>query len=124
MGEGWETRRRRRPGYDWIIVKLGRPGRIRQIEVDTHHFNGNFPEACSIEGLHSSNAQLIPSDFSTRTDLTWKPLLPQTRLEGDKRHFFGKELDPEMRNHVFDHIRLNIYPDGGISRLRVFGEIA
>lgn len=113
MGDGWETKRRRGPGFDWIIVRLGTPGVVGKIEVDTNHFKGNFPDRCSIEGC------LAPGEPAER--LTgWKPLLPETKLLADTRHFFESELlDPGPVSHV----RLNIFPDGGVSRLRVWGEI-
>ena len=115
MGDGWETKRRRGPGYDWIVLKLGLPGVIRKIEVDTNHFKGNYPDTCSIEGCSvpgASTEQL--SGDATR----WSEILPKTKLQADTRHFFERELVP-IDNCT--HIRLNIYPDGGVSRLRVWG---
>ncbi len=116
MGDGWETKRRRGPGHDWIILKLGRPGSIQKIEVDTNHFKGNFPDTCSIEGI-------VAPDASTDElkEKRWTEILPQTKLEADKRHFFEREL-AKIDNCT--HVRLNIYPDGGVSRLRVWGMIA
>ncbi len=110
MGDGWETKRRRGPGHDWIILKLGRAGSIQKIEVDTNHFKGNFPNTCSIEGCSTSESDL--------TNAPWAEILPQTKLEADKRHFFEKEL---RKIDNCTHVRLNIYPDGGVSRLRVWG---
>jgi allantoicase len=113
MGDGWETKRRRGPGYDWIILKLGLPGTIRKIEVDTNHFKGNYPDTCSIEGCSAHDAS---TDELTGT--RWSEILPMTKLQADTRHFFEKELMP-IENCT--HVRLNIYPDGGVSRLRVWG---
>jgi allantoicase len=122
MGEGWETRRKRGPGNDWIVVRLASTGRVRKLEVDTNHFKGNFPESCSIEGCLYPKRDLNARDFRDLTDLKWEPILPRTKLEGHTRHIFEKELvsAPATR---FDYVRMNIFPDGGISRLRVFGEI-
>jgi len=113
MGDGWETKRRRGPGHDWIILKLGRPGAIKKIELDTNHFKGNYPDTCSIDGIsapESSAEELKSAD--------WKKILPKTKLEANKRHFFEREL---RKLESCTHIRLNIYPDGGVSRLRVWG---
>ncbi len=118
MGDGWETKRRRGPGYDWIILKLGHPGRIQKIEVDTNHFKGNYPDACSIEGCLAPEATV---DDLTGTNAAWTEILPQTKLQADTRHFFEKELKPLPQ---CSHIRLNIFPDGGVSRLRVWGVVA
>ena len=115
MGDGWETKRRRGPGYDWIILKLGLPGSIRKIEVDTNHFKGNYPDTCSIEGCAAPGASL---EELARKDTHWSEILPKTKLKADTRHFFDKEVS-SIGNCT--HIRLNIYPDGGISRLRVWG---
>ena len=115
MGDGWETRRRRGPGHDWTIIKLGIPGKIRQVEVDTAHYKGNFPESCSIEGCYAPQAGI--SD--TKSLKNWKELLPRTKLRAHSRHYFRKEL---AEIGPTTHVRLNIYPDGGVSRLRLFGE--
>jgi allantoicase len=115
MGDGWETKRRRGPGHDWIILKLGLPGAIQKIEVDTNHFKGNYPDMCAIEGCTAPGASTEQlADPGTR----WREILPKTKLQAHTRHFFEKEL-----SSVNDctHLRLNIYPDGGVSRLRVWG---
>ena len=115
MSDGWETRRRRGPGHDWIIVRLGLPGNIRRIEVDTAHFKGNFPESCSLE------ACLVGGTENTDTNLefaVWKEVLPRTPLRANRRHSF-RELQAVG---AVSHVRFNIYPDGGVSRLRISGE--
>jgi allantoicase len=115
MGSGWETRRRRGPGHDWIVIQLGARGTPRVIEVDTHHFKGNFPERCAIDLIDAAGAP--PSQLVTSSD--WRELLPETRLQAHTRHFFGQEL---LQSGAATHLRLRIYPDGGVSRLRVWGE--
>jgi allantoicase len=115
MGDGWETKRRRGPGYDWIILKLGLPGTIRKVEVDTNYFKGNYPDMCSIDGCVAPDAS---TDELISSDVHWTETLPKTKLQGHKRHFFEQELRG-IANCT--HIRLNIYPDGGVSRLRVWG---
>ena len=119
MGDGWETRRRRGPGFDWIIVQLGAPGKIRRIEVDTNHFKGNFPDSCSIEGCTISGKTPLASDFRDNTSIAWKELLPHMKLQAHHQHLFDGEL--KHTTESFTHVRLNIFPDGGVSRLRVLG---
>ncbi len=117
MGDGWETKRRRGAGSDWVIVKLGREGSIKKIEVDTNHFKGNFPDRCSMDGCHEPDKNI---DILTWTEVTWKEILAETKLQADTRHFFEKEL---KGIGPCTHVRLNIFPDGGVSRLRVWGTI-
>ncbi len=112
MGDGWETKRRRGPGHDWIILKLGKPGTIQKVEVDTNHFKGNFPDTCSLEGIAAPDGSI-----DELKEARWTEILPKTKLEADKRNFFEHEL-AKIENCT--HIRLNIYPDGGVSRLRVW----
>ena len=120
MGGGWETRRRRGAGSDWIVIRLGCTSIIEKIEIDTHHYKGNFPDSCSIEYLRYSERDLLPCDLRDRSDLIWTESLPKTKLAADRAHEFGsKELTSKAA--PVDYIRLNIFPDGGISRLRIWG---
>jgi allantoicase len=114
--DGWETRRRRTPGYDWCIVKLGLPGVIRGVVVDTSHFKGNFPEHCELEActVDGDPGVALLEDHATQ----WSTLLPKSSLVGDARNPFS--LMPSTRA---THLRLKIYPDGGVARLRVHGEV-
>lgn len=114
MGDGWETKRRRGPGHDWIILKLGLPGAIQKIEVDTNHFKGNYPDTCSIEGCVAAGVSI--SDL-TSPQAPWQEILPRTKLQADTRHLFEREFSP-LRDCT--HLRLNIFPDGGVSRFRVW----
>lgn len=118
MPDGWETKRRRGPGYDWVVIKLGHAGTIRKIEVDTNHFKGNYPDECSIEGCNlpaGSDPEILMS-----TPVQWKVLLPKAKLRPDTRHFFEKELQNPGES---THVRLSIFPDGGVSRLRVWSVV-
>ncbi len=117
MGDGWETRRRREPGYDWVIIKLGHAGIIRKIELDTAHFKGNYPDRCFIQGMYSNN--LEPSTIAAQS-LHWPQLLGAQKLKADTIHCFEQEIE---QHEMINLIRLNIVPDGGISRLRLFGNI-
>jgi allantoicase len=116
MGDGWETRRRREPGNDWIIVKLGLPGIIERIEVDTAHFKGNYPDRCSIEGayIESSTDQAVITQA-----MFWDEILPQQKLQMDHQHFYDGDTLIDIGK--INYVKLNIFPDGGISRLRIFG---
>jgi len=114
MSDGWETKRRRGPGHDWCIIKLGRPGQISRVEVDTSHFKGNFPESCSLEAC---SAQGLPTDL-TDPSVQWSTVLPRTKLQAHTRHFFADEL---VDTGVVSHLRFSIFPDGGVSRLRIYG---
>ncbi len=115
MGDGWETRRRRGPGFDWIIIKLGTPGHLKRVEVDTNHFKGNYPDMCSLEGCYLPAAT---ADDLTKPDVPWHEMLAKTKLQAHTQHFFEDEL---KAGRPFTHVRLNIFPDGGVSRLRLFG---
>ena len=108
--DGWETRRRRNGGYDHAIVRLGLAGEIKGVDIDTTHFTGNYPPAASLQACHSVTDPDANSD--------WQTLIPSTSLQGDSHHYF--EID---NADCFTHVRLNIYPDGGVARLRVYGRV-
>ena len=117
MGDGWETKRRRGPGHDWTIVRLGCAGTIRRVEIDTRHFKGNAPGACSLEGVRlAGDAAQLHVDQLPGAD--WQELLPRTLLLPHARHTFEDEL---RAIGEVSHARFNIYPDGGVGRLRLFG---
>ena len=107
--DGWETRRRRDPGHDWCIVRLGIPGIVRGVIVDTSFFRGNYPDRCSVEGA------VVEEDDVTGAE--WFDLVPESALEGDALNRFDV-ASPLL----VSHLRLNIVPDGGVARLRVHGE--
>jgi allantoicase len=112
--DGWETRRRRTPGYDWCIVRLGIPGIVRGVVVDTSFFRGNYPESCSIE---ATTVEGTPDAESIASSAVWTEILPRSPLQGDSRNELA------VQNAMpFTHLRLNIFPDGGVARLRVHGE--
>lgn len=116
MGDGWETKRNRTPNNkDWVILKLAKPGCIEKIIVDTHYFKGNYPDSCFIEGCLSTDDQPVLDN-----KVNWQTILPQQKLSADKEHEFVKQL---VCNEIFSHVRLTILPDGGISRLRLFGKL-
>ncbi len=117
MGDGWETRRRREPGNDWIIVALGAAGTVDSIEVDTCHFKGNFPDRCSIQAACVESA----TDASLITQsMFWDTLMGEQKLSADNIHTFDRTVINDLGK--ITHVRLNIHPDGGVSRLRINGK--
>jgi allantoicase len=118
MHDGWETKRRRGPGHDWAIVRLGRRGRLERAEVDTSHFKGNAPGSCSLEGCDAAGSS--PEEMAGGGLTGWREILPRTDLRPHTRHLF----DELAAGGPFTHVRLNIYPDGGVARLRLFGRLA
>jgi allantoicase len=116
MADGWETRRRREPGYDWVIVQLGHRGRIRHVDIDTAHFKGNFPHQVSLQG------SLLRGEWDGHVvsqSLYWQSLLEPQFLKADSEHRFQavlRDIGP------VSHVRVNIHPDGGLSRVRLFGQ--
>ncbi|ATI40808.1 allantoicase [Pacificitalea manganoxidans] len=117
MGDGWETRRRREPGYDWMVLALGARGVIEKALVDTCHFKGNYPDRCSIQVADMRNFGDGLTDALVTDSMFWKTLLPETRLQADHEHLFTELADFGPATHV----RFNMFPDGGVSRLRLFG---
>jgi len=112
--DGWETRRRRDAGHDTAIVRLGVPGVIRGVVVDTAWFKGNYPPAVSVDAIEVDG---YPTADQLAADPGWVPLIERSRVYGDTRNNF--EVSSEQR---WTHVRLNIFPDGGVARLRVHGE--
>ncbi len=117
MGDGWETRRRRGPGHDWVVIRLGSPGIIEEVEVDTTHFKGNYPAECSLDGcmVDVTEAQAGPLDWDAQP---WRELLPRSELGPNAQHLFRPTEEVTV-----SHVRFNIYPDGGVARLRLRGHI-
>ena len=117
MGDGWETRRSRGKNFDWLIIKCAAAGKINKIQIDTHHFKGNYPDKCSIQ------AAFIDKKISSRAIVNnskkWKLLLNKVKLYAHKKHNFKNNL---MKSKKINYIKINIFPDGGISRIRVFGK--
>lgn len=115
MGDGWETKRNRTPNNrDWVILRLARAGSIHKILVDTCHFKGNYPDSCSIEGCLADNDKDV-----LEGNVQWETILPQQKLSADAEHTFEHAI--AHKTAKYSHIRLNIFPDGGVSRLRVWG---
>jgi allantoicase len=115
MGDGWETRRRREPGSDWCLIALGRAGVIERIEIDTAHFKGNFPDRCSIQAacVDGGSAESLVTQA-----MFWDELLPEQPMTADAFHVFQAEIRPLG---PVSHVRFNMIPDGGVSRLRLWG---
>jgi allantoicase len=118
MADGWETRRRREPGFDWVVLRLGHPGRIEQVEIDTAHFKGNFPHQVSV---HAASLQAQDESDLASECLYWPALLEPQLLKADQVHKFRTQLRDVG---VVSHVRVNMHPDGGMSRVRLVGHIS
>ena len=118
MGDGWETRRSRGKNCDWLILKCARAGKINKIEIDTHHFIGNYPDTCSIQGTFLPKK--ISNKLIIKKSKKWKLLLNKVKLQANKKHSFKNKL---MSKNKLNFIKINIFPDGGISRFRAFGKV-
>jgi allantoicase len=128
--DGWETRRKRGPGgalpgpaeHDWVVVRLGAPGVIRAVAVDTAFFTGNYPPFCAVDACRIAGYPAALSGTSAAgtywDSADWTEIVPRSPLKGDSQHVFG--VGTRQR---FTHVRLRIYPDGGVARLRVHGEV-
>jgi len=110
--DGWETRRKRVAGHDTAVVRLGMPGVIHGVDIDTSHFTGNFPPAASLDACYCAGD---PDE-----DTVWTPIVAPTSLKGNAHHF----IDMAREQRTYTHLRLSIYPDGGVARLRVYGQPA
>ncbi|KAI9876290.1 MAG: Allantoicase [Pleopsidium flavum] len=115
MGDGWETKRSREKGHtDWVIVRLGAPGEVKMVVVDTAHFRGNFPQSVMVEAINH------PGPAPDTGDIGWVRLVAPQKCGPDKEHEFRKELENVTRR-TYTHVKLVIIPDGGVKRFRVFG---
>ena len=116
MSDGWETKRNRNPGNkDWVIIKLAHAGMINKILIDTNYFKGNYPDSCMLEGCNIATDKTV--DFATAA-IEWTMILSRVKLEADQEHFFEELVAPAG---PVTHVRLTIFPDGGVSRMRLFG---
>jgi len=116
MADGWETRRRREPGFDWVLLRLGHAGAIESVEIDTANFKGNYPHQLSVQGAlvhEGSEAELVSQC------LYWPNLLDPQLLQADQVQTFRAQLH-ELG--ALSHVRVNMHPDGGISRIRLLGQ--
>jgi allantoicase len=122
MGEGWETARRRDDGNDWVEFRLAGPGTVRLAELDTSYFVGNAPGWASLRGVDVRKSGAGGSaGGSAGGDADWVDLLPRVRLQPDTRHRF--RLGGAEPREV-THVRLDVYPDGGMARVRLFGDLS
>jgi allantoicase len=111
MGEGWETRRRRKPGHEWLVIRLAGHGVIDLAEIDTSWYRGNQPDMASLQTMDATTGASLTDESA------WRDLLPRVRLLPDTPHRFRVEGAPAT------HVRLNIFPDGGVARLRLYGSL-
>ena len=115
MGDGWETARRRGPGNDWAVFELGKPGVVEALEIDTAYFKGNYPDRAEVRAAMVTDSHDIAGQSEN-----WPVILPESKLQMDESRTFSDlpEIGP------VSHVRLNIFPDGGISRFRVRGKVS
>ena len=122
--DGWESRRKRTPGHDWCIIQLATSGKIQGVDIDTNHFLGNHPPYASIDACYiqpNSNTDLEKAD---PIDIGWTEILPKSPLKAGSQNFYViKGQAGEENKNIYTHLRLNIYPDGGVARLKVYGEV-
>src|SRR4051812_43016430 len=129
--DGWESRRKRTSGHDWCVIRLGMRGAVRGVDVDTSFFVGNHPPQCSIDAL--DHARPLTATVAGRIGAPWVTILDPSPLQGNSRNYFA--IDPARANRAdsmpetpqhspaWTHLRLNIYPDGGVARFRAYGEV-
>ena len=117
MGDGWETRRSRGKNSDWLILKLGKTGKISKIEINTHHFKGNYPDKVLLQASYIDKK--ISKKILIKQSKKWKVLLNKTKLGPNKVHKFFNKIMPKKK---INYIKINIFPDGGISRFKAFGK--
>lgn len=117
MGDGWETRRRREPGFDWGIIELANPAIVDNLMIDTNFFKGNYPDSFSISSAYIKNTT---QTAVVTQSMFWEELLPQQKLHMNQKHTFDKSYF--LHEKPITHIRINIFPDGGVSRLKLFGQ--
>ncbi|WP_221796745.1 allantoicase [Oceanobacter mangrovi] len=118
MGDGWETARRRTPGNDWVILALGHAGTIEEILLDTNHFKGNYPDKCSIQAAYVTGGT---DDQIETQSLYWQELLPQQKMQPNQEHNYKAEVNDLG---PVTHVKINVFPDGGISRVRLLGKVS
>ena len=111
--DGWESRRKRTAGHDWCILRLGKPGVIKELDIDTNHFVGNFPSHASVDACQVPPFTALGEIMN---EVKWTEILSRVELQGDSQNQFAIHDDES-----FTHLRLNIYPDGGVARFRVYG---
>lgn len=117
--DGWESRRKRTEGHDWVIVRLATTGKIMGLDIDTNHFLGNHPPHASVEAAHIPDPETMEADPARLNNVEWKEILPKSPLQPGSQNFF------EIIDHnIYNHVKLHIYPDGGVARLKVYGEVS
>ena len=109
--DGWETRRKRSKGHDYLILKLGKQGKINKVDIDTSYFSGNQPNKVSLEACFSNKNLPIKNS-------KWVTILKKKIVKANSHHFFKIKS-----KSFFTHVKLNIFPDGGIARLRIYGSM-
>ena len=118
MGDGWETARRRVPGNEWVIIKLGQSGVLETIDLGTKHYKGNFPDSASVLGGFLEDSI---DDQAVNQSLFWQELVPKTKMSANT--LCSLEI-PQTKRIPVTHVKINIHPDGGLSRVRLYGRLS
>ena len=116
--DGWESRRRRTPGHDWAIIQLATAGKIYGVDIDTNHFLGNHPPYASVDACNIPSSEKLDPIDARWEEIAWKEVLPKAPLQPGSQNFY--EINDKS---IYTHLRLNIYPDGGVARMKVYGEV-
>ena len=116
MADGWETRRRRTSGNDFAIIEFAKPATIRKIIVDTSFFKGNYPDSFVISAQYIKNLDYKVINLQSNF---WHKLASQHKLSANCVHTI--KVDNTYKNQVFTHVRFDIFPDGGVARLKLMG---
>src|SRR5687767_3074110 len=117
--DGWESRRKRTEGHDWVIIRLAATGKIMGLDIDTNHFLGNHPPYASVEAANIPDPGNIDADPARLNNVNWKEVLPKSPLQPGSQNFF------EIKDYnQYNHVKLHIYPDGGVARMKVYGEVS
>lgn len=122
MGDGWETARRRGPGHDWAIIRLGHPGVLDRVIIDTAFFKGNYPDTCELLGAYLPDAGDTLDEAQITASENWKPIIGRTKMQADHIHEYSGESLANIG--PVTHVRFSMFPDGGVMRLRLFGKKA
>lgn len=142
MSDGWETARhtcrpevlKLIPGTDlvnfgdltdWVVIELGGVAEngVEKIIIDTAHFKGNYPESVRVEGCYQDGGRddaFLCRPLGEDEQVGWFPLLNRSRVSAHSQHTFEKDIVNTGKK--VSHVRVTIYPDGGISRVRIFGK--
>ncbi|KAF2747039.1 Allantoicase [Sporormia fimetaria CBS 119925] len=116
--DGWETRRHNQEPFDWVIIKLGvASGKVAGVEIDTAHFNGNHAPEIAVQGTFATS-EADEEKIKSKDYAGWETILDKQECGPNQRQAWMLERITEK---AYTHVRLLMYPDGGIARFRLYG---